>query len=46
MKRLILIALLGIFASGCFSPNIKVGGEKPLVEIKHGGKDKKDKDDD
>ena len=46
MKRWILIALLTIFVSGCFSPSIKVGGEKPLVDIKYGGKDKKDRDKD
>lgn len=46
MKRCLLIALLAAFVSGCFAPNIKVGGDKPLVDIKYGDKDKKDKDKD
>ncbi|NOZ20645.1 MAG: hypothetical protein GXP25_06100 [Planctomycetes bacterium] len=46
MKRGILVVLLTVFLAGCFSPNIKIGGDKPLVDIKYGGKDKKDKNDD
>ncbi|MEW6356980.1 MAG: hypothetical protein AB1696_11670 [Planctomycetota bacterium] len=46
MKRGILVALLTAFLSGCFAPNIKVGGDKPLVDIKYDNGEKKDRDKD
>lgn len=46
MRRWLLVALLGFFVSGCFCPNIKVGGDKPLVDIKYGDKKDKEKDKD
>jgi len=46
MRRCVLVALLAVFLSGCFSPSIKIGGEKPLVDIKYGGKNDKDRDKD